>query len=219
MISCLYGFTVTRDLQSFITDLKDTVTHSIAVREENEKALMKKLHESRGGIGNMPWNHSTSFLSFDYGAFLDAKGHYVGFCSGCEKWHTGVVWLQRQSEETRNRGNEAGKGDNNSARSLHGIPRKSMPLVASDTLGIKKNTGTVTKTEIEIETETCMNAWERILLSGQYNTDQESMDEAERIGACPRSLILPAKHLLFAKDYIGMALTAGQTFLHLTAAG
>lgn len=27
---------------------------------------------------------------FDFGAFLDAKGHYVGFCSGCEKWHSGV---------------------------------------------------------------------------------------------------------------------------------
>ena len=180
--------------------MKDTVTHSIAIREEKEKALMKKLQKSNGGVGNIPWNNST-------------KGHYVGFCSGCEKWHTGVVWLQRQSEEARNRGNEAVKGPGDSA--LSDIPRKSMPLVASDTLGIKKNTHAVA----EIETETCMKAWERILLSGQYNTDQESMDEAERIGACPRSLILPAKHLLFAKDYIGMALTAGQTFLHLTAAG
>ena len=213
MISCLYEFTVTRDLQSFLTDMKDTVTHSIAIREEKEKALMKKLQKSNGGVGNIPWNNSTSLSSFDYGAFLDAKGHYVGFCSGCEKWHTGVVWLQRQSEEARNRGNEAVKGPGDSA--LSDIPRKSMPLVASDTLGIKKNTHAVA----EIETETCMKAWERILLSGQYNTDQESMDEAERIGACPRSLILPAKHLLFAKDYIGMALTAGQTFLHLTAAG
>ena len=180
---------------------------------------MKKLQKSNGGIGNMPLNNSTSFSSFDYGAFLDAKGHYVGFCSGCEKWHTGVVWLQRQSEGTTKRGNEAGKGPGDSALSVHDIPRKSMPLVASDTLGMKKNTHTATEIKSGIETETCMNAWERILLSGQYNTDQESMDEAERIGACPRSLILPARHLLFAKDYIGMALTAGQTFLHLTAAG
>jgi hypothetical protein len=213
LISCFYEFTVTRDLQSFLADLKDTVLNSIAIREEKEKVLMKKLQKSSGGVGNMPWNNSTSLSSFDYGAFLDAKGHYVGFCSGCEKWHTGVVWLQRQSEERRNRGNEAGK----SALSVHDIPSKSMPLIASDTLGIKKNPHTAS--EIETEAETCMNAWERILLSGQYNTDQESMDEAERIGACPRSLILPAKHLLFAKDYIGMALTAGQTFLHLTAAG
>jgi len=22
----------------------------------------------------------------DFGAFLDAKGHFVGFCWGCEKW-------------------------------------------------------------------------------------------------------------------------------------
>jgi hypothetical protein len=27
---------------------------------------------------------------FDFAAFLDAKGHYVGFCAGCEKWHSGV---------------------------------------------------------------------------------------------------------------------------------
>lgn len=29
-------------------------------------------------------------LKLDFAAFLDAKGHYVGFCSGCEKWHTGM---------------------------------------------------------------------------------------------------------------------------------
>ena len=29
----------------------------------------------------------------------------------------------------------------------------------------------------------------------------------------------PSRHLLFAKDYIGMALTSGQTFVHVTAAG
>lgn len=27
---------------------------------------------------------------FDFGAFPDAKGHFVGFCHGCEKWHSGV---------------------------------------------------------------------------------------------------------------------------------
>ena len=51
--------------------------------------------------------------------------------------------------------------------------------------------------------------------------EQESLDEVERSGSCPtsRALVLPARHLLFAKDYIGMTLTSGQTFLHLTAAG
>lgn len=32
---------------------------------------------------------------FDIGAFPDAQGHYMGFCSGCEKWHTGVLFLRR----------------------------------------------------------------------------------------------------------------------------
>jgi hypothetical protein len=30
---------------------------------------------------------------YDLGAFYDSLGHYVGFCSGCEKWHTGGVAL------------------------------------------------------------------------------------------------------------------------------
>ena len=66
-----------------------------------------------------------------------------------------------------------------------------------------------------------MDAWHKRLLSGRFGTDQESLDDAERSGACPtlRSLALPRRHLLFAKDYIGMVLTSGQTFLHLTAAG
>ena len=33
--------------------------------------------------------------NFDFAAFGDAKGHYVGFCAGCEKWHTGVMILRR----------------------------------------------------------------------------------------------------------------------------
>lgn len=32
---------------------------------------------------------------FDMGVFLDAGGHFVGFCSGCEKWHTGILWMRR----------------------------------------------------------------------------------------------------------------------------
>lgn len=64
-----------------------------------------------------------------------------------------------------------------------------------------------------------MNAWREILLSGKYDTDQESLDEAERIGACPKALSFPTRHLLFAKDYIAMVLSSGQTFVHFTSAG
>lgn len=103
--------------------------------------------------------------NFDFAMFLDAAGHYVGFCSGCEKWHTGVIVLRRQSG-----------GD-------------------------------------------CMAAWQKILLSGQYGTDQESIDEAERQKKCPNAVALPSKHLLFAKDYLAVALTSSRTFLHMTGAG
>ena len=99
----------------------------------------------------------------DYGMFLDAGGHFFGFCSGCEKWHTGIIWMQR----------EVGKE--------------------------------------------CLESWEKILLSGKYETDQESIDEAERQGKCPNAMSFSSKHLLFAKDYFAMFLTPSRTFVHLTA--
>jgi hypothetical protein len=67
--------------------------------------------------------------------------------------------------------------------------------------------------------ERCLKKWEEVLLSGKFDTDQESLDHAEKLGACPHSFSLPTRHLLFAKDYIAMVFTSGQTFVHLTAAG
>jgi hypothetical protein len=99
----------------------------------------------------------------DFGMFLDAGGHFFGVCSGCEKWHTGIIWMQRG-----------------------------------------------------IGTE-CLHAWEQILLSGKYDTDQESIDEAERQQKCPHAMSFSSKHLLFAKDYFAMFLTPSRTFVHLTA--
>ena len=112
-------------------------------------------------------DHSMKKLGdkFDIGAFPDSEGHYVGFCSGCEKWHTGVLLIKR---------------------------------------GLGKS---------------CQSAWGQIILSGKYDTDQESLDEAENLGHCKNMLSIPTSYLLFAKDYIAMILTSGQTFLHLTAAG
>jgi hypothetical protein len=99
----------------------------------------------------------------DYGMFLDAGGHFFGFCSGCEKWHTGIIWMQRG-----------------------------------------------------VGTE-CLASWETILLSGKFETDQESIDEAENQGRCPNAMSFSSKHLLFAKDYFAMFLTPSRTFVHLTA--
>lgn len=99
----------------------------------------------------------------DFGMFLDAGGHFFGFCSGCEKWHTGIIWMQR---------------------------------------------GVGTQ---------CLSAWAEILLSGQFDTDQESIDEAERQGRCPNAMSFSSTHLLFAKDYFAMFLTPSRTFVHLTA--
>ncbi len=102
---------------------------------------------------------------FDIGAFPDAQGHYLGFCSGCEKWHTGVILAKRD----------------------HG--------------------------------DKCMAQWSNNITGGKFDSDQESLDEAENAGMCEHTLTMPPSYLLFAKDYIGMALTSGHTFLHVTAAG
>jgi hypothetical protein len=109
-------------------------------------------------------NNSTSTRPFDFAAFGDAKGHYVGFCAGCEKWHTGVMILRR------------GQGSK------------------------------------------CLQAWADLLKSGRYGTDQESLDAAERSGACRKAYMLPSQYLLFAKDYIAALLTTGHTFVHVTSA-
>jgi hypothetical protein len=66
---------VTRELNYFLSmvgrDLISTTT--MTMRNKNE----------------------TRVRPFDFAAFGDAKGHYVGFCAGCEKWHTGVMVLRR----------------------------------------------------------------------------------------------------------------------------
>lgn len=36
----------------------------------------------------------------DFGMFLDARGHFFGFCSGCDKWHTGIIWFQNPAFTT-----------------------------------------------------------------------------------------------------------------------
>jgi hypothetical protein len=81
---------VTRDLGPFLTDLKDTVTRNIA--NNMKKNAMNKNNLDKNVLGNISNN------TFDYGAFLDAKGHYVGFCSGCEKWHTGNLLIFNQCD-------------------------------------------------------------------------------------------------------------------------
>ena len=102
---------------------------------------------------------------FDLGAFPDAQGHYFGFCSGCEKWHTGVLFLRRYDGQS------------------------------------------------------CLKEWGKLITSGEFDTDQESLDAAESRRMCEHMLTLAPSYLLFAKDYVAMALTSGHTFVHITAAG
>jgi len=212
---------VTRDLRDFFADVKDAAARHLRLVKGSSSV------SSGGGgvVGTVPGGVAdNATLSsgggvaaaaadaslFDFGAFLDAKGHYVGFCSGCDKWHTGVVWLQRPTAAAAVAVAAGSRHRRLLENGTRAAPSASVPVpvpVPGAGGGGPSNA--------------CMESWEKILLSGKFSTDQESLDEAERTGACApdRALVLPARHLLFAKDYIGMALTSGQTFLHLTAAG
>jgi hypothetical protein len=119
--------------------------------------------------------HATHRRYPDFGMFLDARGHFFGFCSGCDKWHTGIIWLRNPAS---------------SAVSLSGQPPPS---------------------------PSCIDEWRKVLLSGRYNTDQQSVDYAEEKGHCPHTLAFSSRHLLFAKDYFAAFLTPARTFVHLTS--
>lgn len=146
--------------------------HSVSSNSSQVKSLSKtsSSHNNQPSPTLAPTSSLLSAsvppLKIDFAAFLDAKGHYVGFCSGCEKWHTGVMYLTRKSAE---------------------------------------------------EPNSCLKAWAKVLGSGMYDTDQESLDFTENNGSCPHAVSIPSRHLLFAKDYIAMMFTSGQTFIHLTA--
>ena len=142
---------------------------TVAAAVQDATASVQASAEGTGGITLR--TGGITLRSFDLAAFGDAKGHYVGFCAGCEKWHTGVLLLSR-----------------------HGA--------APVPTGKNK----------------CLQAWADVLASGRYDTDQESLDAAERNGACPHAHMLPSRFLLFAKDYLATLLTTGHTFVHVTSA-
>ena len=160
---------IKQDLQDFLRDMSEMIIkNDIPLRTAKLSLKSTPLHLRLINVKNnslVADMYSSPSSKFDFAAFPDAKGHFVGFCSGCEKWHTGIMYFRR------------GMG-----------------------------TG-------------CLEAWHKILLSGKYGTDQQSLDEAELLGYCPNAHFLPKKHLLFAKDYIAMIFTSGQTFIHMTSAG
>eukprot|EP00981_Chlorochromonas_danica_P006561 scaffold1433_cov235-Ochromonas_danica.AAC.4 len=157
---------VTRNLGFFLQDLSHLLYFQFPAMQPigngesgNSGSLSIGKNESSSSLTNGQGDHL-----FSMAAFLDAKGHYVGFCSGCEKWHSGVIYMVR----------DYGKQ--------------------------------------------CLAAWASVLRSGRFGTDQESLDYVENAGNCSRMVTIPSRHLLFAKDYIGMLFTSGQTFIHLTSA-
>lgn len=80
---------VTRNLNVFVKDLHEYVGRRISLpRNSNSNAAGRPGSLRSNSVQNTSSFHMDGGLvpQVDFGAFLDAKGHYVGFCSGCEKW-------------------------------------------------------------------------------------------------------------------------------------
>lgn len=196
---------VTKPLYSFVQDLQSSLYSQIVMkqRQASRGQLLPSPNKMKSLQAQQAVYNSTAtsfaYSLFDIGAFYDAAGHYVGLCSGCDKWHTGVLWFLRK------------QGDPSSAGSR---VSEEAATASSDKSDAGKGVSDASENRPE-----CLTAWESILLSGRFDTDQESLDEAERLGFCSSVLPFPSTHLLFAKDYLGWIFTSSQTFVHVTAAG
>ena len=150
---------VTRDLSSFIYDLQSEFTR-----------LHHHIYDESTTNNKVPYSYRQQII--DLAAFLDAKGHYVGFCSGCEKWHTGVLWLPRPPR------------NNNESIPLHSIS------ISSNNSSNSSDKRVVSQIRDKIEeSSTCLQGWESIILSGKFDTDQQALDLAETTDACQTNRI------------------------------
>ena len=68
---------MTRNLNSFLRDLHEMTAAHILKQARLEKS---------SNVSSIVSSPEVRRPQIDFGAFLDAAGHYVGFCSGCEKW-------------------------------------------------------------------------------------------------------------------------------------
>ena len=83
---------ITKNFASFFRDL-GTMVYTKQLEFNRAKALHETKQKDNTGAAVVPSNTFNIDPPFDMAAFLDAKGHFVGFCSGCEKWHSGVSRL------------------------------------------------------------------------------------------------------------------------------
>lgn len=93
---------VTKNLASFFRDLGTMVyTRQMEINRANAIKNNSPPPATTATTGLLPPSGGQAETStpgntleidppFDFAAFLDAKGHFVGFCAGCEKWHSGV---------------------------------------------------------------------------------------------------------------------------------
>ena len=88
---------ITKNLASFFRDIGTMIyTKQLEINRakiaKNSQSGKSPQQSSSGLVNEVDAQSNTLDIDpdFDMAAFLDAKGHYVGFCSGCEKWHSGV---------------------------------------------------------------------------------------------------------------------------------
>ena len=192
---------VTRDLSEFFTDLKDAATRQLwrSVNSDSSSTATVAVPPIREEGNETAVTDNTAITTtklqslFDFGAFLDAKGHYVGFCSGCDKWHTGVLWLQRPNlpmaattaevsvtrrrflsnksdnkRQTKNHNNSTSVTSPSSSSSSSTDVDTTTPNVPSTTPIAAKSAVAKADTAPNL----CMKAWAATLVSGQFKTDQ-----------------------------------------------
>ena len=189
---------VTRDLTEFFTDLKDAATRqlwqSVNTDSSSSTSTATAVPPTQEGNNTTVADNTAATAPklqslFDFGAFLDAKGHYVGFCSGCDKWHTGVVWLQRPNipiavataevNARRRRVLSSIKSDNNRRTRKHDNTTSMVSPSSTDADTTKTNAPSATPVVVrsvvakaDTAPNLCMRAWAATLVSGQFKTDQ-----------------------------------------------
>ncbi len=90
---------IKQDLKDFFRDMSEMIikndiplrTHKLSLKSTPLKLRMINV-KNNSLLADM---YASPSSKFDFAAFPDAKGHFVGFCSGCEKWHTGIMYFRR----------------------------------------------------------------------------------------------------------------------------
>lgn len=106
---------VSKPLYSFIHDTNKVLQKHIKMKKKESEPIVASSSSMSSNIVKK-YNSSNIYqYPIDMAAFYDSIGHYIGFCSGCEKWHSGVLIFQRNAPV--NKSDQSLKANSNHERS------------------------------------------------------------------------------------------------------